>query len=100
MLFMCFLAGVMGSSGWLIFWAIMGMLLSSRSFLWFIVPLVTTLMGEPKMAVMAIALSWVFLLVRHVEDIHRRAERRKMTAMPMHGDYIDGVSYTRQGREL
>ena len=101
MLFMCFLAGVMGSTGWMIFWAIMGMLFSARSFMWFIFPLVAAAMGEPKLAVLAIVFSWVVLFVRHVEDINRRSIREKVTVrQDSRGAVLEGVTYNRQGKEL
>ena len=77
MLFLCFLAGVLGSSSWMVFWAIMGMLFSARSFVWFVVPLIAALNGNTGLAMGAIVVSWILLAVFGIAKAANEAERRE-----------------------
>jgi hypothetical protein len=77
MLFLCLLAGVLGSSGWMVFWAIVGMLFSSRSFVWFVVPLLAALNGNTGLAMGAIVVSWILLAVFGIAKAANEAEWRE-----------------------
>lgn len=77
MLFLCFLAGVLGSSGWMVFWAIVGMLFGSRSFVWFVVPLIAALNGNTGLAIASIVVSWILLAVFGIAKAVDEQERRE-----------------------
>ena len=77
MLFLCFLAGVLGSSGWMVFLAIVGMLFSSRSFVWFVVPLIAALNGNTGLAIASIVVSWILLAVFGIAKAVDEQERRE-----------------------
>lgn len=77
MLFLCFLAGVLGSSGWMVFWAIVGMLFSSRSFVWFVVPLIAALNGNTGLAIASIVVSWILLAIFGIAKAVDEQERRE-----------------------
>ena len=76
MLFLGFLAGVMGSSGWMLFWSVLGLVFSSRPWVCFLIPLAAAILGVPEVGVAAIVVTWVMLFYAHANKVAEREERR------------------------
>lgn len=100
MLFLCFLAGAMGSAGWLLFWAVMGLFFSSRAGVWFVAPGLAAALGHPEVGAVAVLVSWVFLFFAYAEKVSRREEareanrallRRAQAQLQRTRDRIDGL---------
>lgn len=82
MLFFAFLAALAGSSGWLLFWSIMGFLFSSRSFVWFILPLIAAVLDNTSMGVASVLFAWFTLSVMSVMgEASRQKERARVEAL-------------------
>ena len=64
MLFMAFLAGSLssGAIGWTLFWCVLGLIASDRSWPTFIVPLSVLLLAGPNVAAWSILLIWALEL--------------------------------------
>lgn len=76
MLFLSFLAGAMGSSGWMLTWSVLGLVFSSRPWVCFIIPVAAALLGVPEVGVAAIVVTWVMLFYAHANEVAEREERR------------------------
>ena len=77
MLFLYFLAGLSAASGWMVFWAIMGMLFSGRPAYLFAAPLVAAAFGEPKLGVLIVVATWAVLAWNEMNRAAARHEERE-----------------------
>ena len=95
MLFFYFLAGLSAATGWMVFWAIMGMIFSDRPAYLFVLPLFAAAFGEPKLGVLIVLATWLMLFIQEMNQASaRHDERMKQEAL------IAAVAARAAGREV
>jgi hypothetical protein len=76
MLFFYFLAGLSAATGWMVFWAILGMLLSDRPAYLFFLPLMAACFEHPKLGVAIVLLTWLMLAIKEINAAADRHDKR------------------------
>lgn len=77
MLFFYFIAALNDAPGWMLFWAVLGMLFSSRSTIYFVLPAIVAWSGNANLGVMVVVCTWIYLFWLTTEEAARRNEQRE-----------------------
>lgn len=74
MLFLYFLAGLFAASGWMVFWAILGIIFSKRPAYLFVLPLLAAVFDEPKLGVLIVMTTWGVLIWKEINKERMKQE--------------------------
>jgi hypothetical protein len=77
MLFLFFLAAISGSSGWMLTWAILGIIVSSRPSHLFFLPIAAAALHRPELGEGIVLLTWAYLIWQSIERANARNELRQ-----------------------
>lgn len=76
MLFFYFIAALNDATGWMLFWALLGMVFSSRSSVYFIIPAVVAFVDNADLGVFVVLATWAVLTWEGGKKAAERADQR------------------------